>query len=371
MTNKKRLIDEFIELVKINSLTGEEKNIATVLVEKLKEIGFEVIIDNAGKLVGSNTGNVIATLKGNRPGKKLLFTSHMDTVEPGIDIKPVIDEKNGVIKSDGSTILGSDDKAGIAAILEAMRIIKENNIPHGDIQVVFSIWEEKGLMGAKYLDYSKIDADYIYVLDMDGSPGRIITRASAQDKITVKIIGKAAHAGLKPEDGVSALLVASKAISNMKLLRIDHETTANFGVIKGGTGINSVMSELILYGEARSLDEDKLNKQTNHMIECFKLAAKEYGAQLDIDVNRVYDVVDIDEDEEIVQLAHKAFKNLNIKSFTDSTGGGSDVNVYASKGYKAVNLAIGMTNAHSVNEYIKIEDLINSSKVVIEIIKEA
>lgn len=371
MTNKDRLINEFIELVKINSLTGKEKNLATVLVDKLKEIGFEVIVDNAGKMAGGDTGNVIATLKGNRAGKKLLFTSHMDTVEPGIDIRPIIDYENNIIKSDGSTILGSDDKAGIATILEAMRNITENNIPHGDIQVVFSIWEEQGLLGARYLDYSKIDADYIYVLDMDGSPGRIITQASAQDKITIKVIGKAAHAGLKPEDGISALLVASKAISNMKLLRIDDETTANFGMINGGTGTNCVMSELTIYGEARSLDEDKLNKQTKHMVECFEVAAKEYGAKLDINVNRVYDVVNIDENEEIVKLAHKAFRNLNIESFTDSTGGGSDVNVYCSKGYKAVNLAIGMTNAHSVNEYIKIEDLINSAKVVIEIIKEA
>ena len=217
MPNKKRLIDDFIELVKIDSLTGKEKTLANLLVKKLKEIGFDVIMDEAGKFAGGESGNVVATLKGNRPGKKLLFTAHMDTVEPGIGVNPIINEEKQIIESDKTTILGSDDKAGIAAILEAMKTLKEKNISHGDIQVVFSIWEEQGLLGARYLDYSKINADYIYVFDMDGSPGRIITKASAQDKITVKIIGKAAHAGLNPENGISALKVASYAIENMNL----------------------------------------------------------------------------------------------------------------------------------------------------------
>ena len=146
MPNEKRLVEEFIELVKIDSLTGREKNLAQLLLKKLKELGFEVSIDNADKFTGGNTGNVIATLKGNRPGKKLLFTAHMDTVEPGISINPIIDEQKKIIKSDGTTILGSDDKAGIASILEAMRTLKEKNISHPDIQVVFSTWEEKGLL---------------------------------------------------------------------------------------------------------------------------------------------------------------------------------------------------------------------------------
>ena len=370
MINKKRLIEEFIELVKIDSLTGKEKSIAELLFKKLEELGFDVTIDDAGKFAGGETGNVIATLKGNKPGKKLLFSAHMDTVEPGIGINPIIDEVNQIIKSDGTTILGSDDKAGIAAILEAMRTLKEQNIPHSDIQIVFSIWEEQGLLGARYLDYTKIDPDYIYVFDMDGPPGRIITKASAQDKITVKIIGKAAHAGLNPEKGVSALMVASHAIENMNLLRIDDETTANLGLINGGTGTNSVMSELTIQGEARSLSESKLNKQINHMVDCFKEASDKYGAEIEITIDRVYDAVNIDENDEVVTLAKKAFKNLGIETFTDSTGGASDVNIYASKGYKAVNLAIGMTNAHSVNEFIKIEDLYNSSRVILEIIKE-
>ena len=324
-----------------------------------------------GEKTGGETGNVIATLKGNRNGKKILFSSHMDTVSPSIGVKPIIDEANGIIKSDGTTVLGSDDKAGIAAILEALRTVKENNIEHSDIQVVFSIWEEGGLQGAKNLDYSKIDAEYAFVLDSGGSPGEIIVKAPAQDAIKVKIIGKPAHAGLQPENGISAIMVASKAIENMKLLRIDEETTANIGIVKGGIATNIVMPELEIVAEARSLSEEKLDAQTNHMIETFKSAAKEFGAEIEIDVNRAYGPFNIDETDEIVQLVKKAFSNMNIEGKTASTGGGSDTNILNKNGIKAVNLGIGMKNAHTLEEYIAIEDLINSAVMVKEIIKEA
>ena len=266
MTNNKRLIDEFLELVQIDSPSSKEGNVAKVLVKKLEEIGLSVEVDNAGEIHGGETGNVIATLKGNREGKKILFSSHMDTVSPGIGIKPIIDEEAGIIKSDGTTVLGSDDKAGIAAILEGLRYIKENNIEHSDITVVFSIWEEGGLFGAKSLDYSKLDVDYGFVLDSGGSPGEIIVKAPGQDRIAVKIKGRPAHAGLQPEAGISAIMVASRAIENMNLLRIDEETTANIGIVKGGEATNIVMPELEIIAEARSLDEGKLDAQTSQII---------------------------------------------------------------------------------------------------------
>ena len=371
MINKQRLIDEFLELVQIDSPTSKEGKIAQVLVKKLEEIGCEVIIDDAGEKTGAETGNIIATLKGNREGKKILFSSHMDTVSPSIGVKPIIDEANGIIKSDGTTVLGSDDKAGIAAILEALRNIKENNINHADIQVVFSIWEEGGLYGAKNLDYSKIDAEYAFVLDSGGSPGEIIVKAPAQDAIKVKITGKSAHAGLQPEKGISAIMVASRAIENMKLLRIDEETTANIGIVKGGVATNIVMQDLEIAAEARSLSEEKLDAQTKHMVETFENTAKEFGAEIEINVNRAYGPFNIDENDEIVKLVKKAFANMNIEGKTTSTGGGSDTNILNKNGIKAVNLGIGMKNAHTLEEYIAIEDLVNSAVMVWEIIKEA
>jgi tripeptide aminopeptidase len=369
MINKQRLLDEFLELVKIDSPSSKEGAIAKVLVEKLEKLGCEVEIDNAGKVMGAESGNIIATFKGNRPGRKILFSSHMDTVSPGIGVKPIIED--GIIKSDGTTVLGSDDKAGIAAILEGIRTIKENDIKHSDIQVVFSIWEEGGLYGAKNLDYSKIDSDYAFVLDSGGSPGEIIVKAPAQDSIKVKIIGKPAHAGLQPENGISAIMVASRAIENMKLLRIDEETTANIGIIKGGEATNIVMPELEIVAEARSLNEAKLDAQTQHMVETFKKAAKDFSAEIEISTDRAYTPLNVDENDEIVILAKKAFSNMAIEGYTASTGGGSDTNIFAKNGIKAVNLGIGMKNAHTLEEYISIEDLMNAGIMVTEIIKEA
>jgi len=189
--------------------------------------------------------------------------------------------------------------------------------------------------------------------------------------VKVKITGKPAHAGLQPENGVSAIMVASRAIENMNLLRIDEETTANIGIVKGGIATNIVMPELEIEAEARSLSEEKLDAQTNHMIEIFKKSAKEFGAKIDIEVNRAYAPFTVESNDEIVELAKKAFSNMNIEGYTASTGGGSDTNILNKNGIKAVNLGIGMKNAHTLEEYIAIEDLVNSAIMVTEIIKEA
>jgi tripeptide aminopeptidase len=370
MINKQRLIGELIELIQIDSLSSKEGAVAKVLADKLQKLGLDVYIDDAGIKSGGETGNIIATLKGNRPGKTILFSSHMDTVSPGERIKPIIDEVNGIIKSDGTTILGSDDKGGIAAILEAIRVIKENNILHGDIQILFSIWEEGGLLGAKYLDYSKINADFAFVLDGGESPGKIIVKAPAQDNIEVKIKGKPAHAGVSPEDGISAIMVASRAIDKMKLLKIDDETTANIGIIKGGIATNIVMPELEIVAEARSLDNFKLDAQTQHIVDTFKQAADDFGAKIEIKTKRMYDAFSVNENDEIVYILKKVFVNMGIEPSVISTGGGSDTNILNTNGIKAVNLSVGMEKAHTLEEYISIEDLTNSARMVIEIVRE-
>ncbi|MBU5308445.1 M20/M25/M40 family metallo-hydrolase [Clostridioides mangenotii] len=370
MINEKRILNEFLEMVQIDSLSYKEADFAKVLIEKLEEIGCTVYVDDAGKNTGGETGNIIATLKGNKDGKKILFSSHMDTVTPGLGIKPIVDEAEGIIKSDGTTILGSDDKAGIAAILEALRYIKENNIDHTDIQVVLSMCEECGLVGAKNLDYSKIDADYAFVLDSGGSPGEIIVEAPSQDVIKVKIKGKTAHAGMEPENGISAIMVAARAIDNMTLLRIDENTTANIGMIKGGSATNIVTDLVEIDAEARSLSEEKLDVQTKHMVDTFKKAAEDYNAEVEINVDRVYPPLNVDVDSDIVKLAKKAFANMGIEAYTGASGGGSDTNILNRNGILAINLGVGMKNAHTLNEYIAIKDLYNSANMLIEIVKE-
>lgn len=369
MINEERIVQEFMKYVQIDSPTKKEKQFADFITKELKSLGLEVYIDNAGEKCGSDSGNVIAKLTGNKDVEPILFSCHMDTVSPGEGIKPVC--RDGVIYSDGTTILGADDKAGIAAIVEALKTIKENNIDHGPIEILLSISEEGGLYGAKYLDYSQIQSKRAIVLDSGGSPGEIIVQGPAQDQFEVKIIGKPAHAGVSPEEGISAIHVAAHAISKMNLLRIDEDTTANIGTIQGGIATNVVAPEVILQAEARSLNDEKLDRQTDHMVKCFEETAKEFGAKAEIKRERQYGAFKVEENDEIVTLVKKACENLKIKPHTAKTGGGSDTNVINTKGIKAVNLGTGERKPHTLEEYISIEDLVNISKLVLEIIKEA
>ncbi|WP_026477276.1 M20/M25/M40 family metallo-hydrolase [Alkaliphilus transvaalensis] len=367
MVNKDRVVNEFLELIQIDSHSGKEGEVAKVLIKKLEELGLEVTIDNAGEKVGGETGNIIAKLKGSKPGPTILFSSHMDTVKPGLGIKPVI--KDEVIYSDGTTILGSDDKAGVAAILEGIKLIKENNVEHADVEIAFSIWEEGGLFGSKYMDYSLINADMAFVLDSGGSPGEIIIQGPAQDKVNAKIIGKPAHAGVAPEEGISAIQIAARAIDRMNLLRIDEETTANVGVITGGEATNIVTPEVMIKAEARSTNEEKLSKQTAHMVEIFEKAAADFGGKVEMDVERMYPAFNVDENDTIVVKAKEVFNRMGIEGYTKSTGGGSDTNVFNGNGIKAINLGIGMKKPHTLEEHISIKDLTDSARMVFELVK--
>ncbi|SHI57232.1 peptidase T-like protein [Dethiosulfatibacter aminovorans DSM 17477] len=369
MINRERLVDSFLEYVQIDSTSRDEMNFAEHIRAELESMGMEVTVDSAGDKIGGNTGNMIGKLKGNRSADPILFSCHMDTVVPGIGIKPVV--RDNTIYSDGTTVLGSDDKAGIAVVIEALRALGENSIEHGTVEVVFSIAEEVGLMGSKNLDYSSIDSKMAFVLDSGGSPGEIIVSGPAQDKISARVFGKAAHAGLAPENGISAINVAAQAISRMNLLRIDENTTANIGSINGGKATNIVTPEVEIKAEARSLCNDKLQKQSDHMVECFETAAKEHGAQVEVEVIRAYNAFSVDSDENIVKIARKACENIGVDSFLKSSGGGSDTNVFNENGIKAVNLGIGMKKVHTLEEYISIEDLENSARLVLELIKTA
>lgn len=367
MINEKRLLDRFLKYVQIDSPTKYEREFADYIMKEMERMGLEVYMDDAGEKVGSNSGNVIGRLKGNHDKKAILFSAHMDTVSPGKGIKPII--KDGVIYSDGTTVLGGDDKAGIAAILEAIETVIENHIPHGDIEIVFSIYEEGGLFGAKNLDFTKLKAKRGFVLDSGGEPGQIIVQGPAQNKIKAKFIGKEAHAGAAPENGISAIQMAAEAIVNMKLLRIDHETTANIGVISGGEVTNIVTKEVYIEGEARSLSYEKLREQTNHMIKCCEDAAKKFGGTVKLDIEHTYGAFKVEEESEIVEKVKEACRNIGLKPYTASSGGGSDTNVFNANGIESVNLGIGERKPHTVEEHLYIKDLENAAKLVLEIIK--
>ncbi|MCK8817536.1 M20/M25/M40 family metallo-hydrolase [Natroniella sulfidigena] len=367
--NQERIVNQFIELVKIDSISKEEGAVADYLVELLTELGLEVTTDDVGQQVGGDTGNVIAKLQGDSSKPTLLLNAHMDTVTPGKNIEPEIED--GVISSKGETVLGADDKAGIVAIVEALRILKEDDIEHGDLEIVFTIGEEVGLLGSKNLDYDSLEADLGIAYDSGGDVGTIITQAPAQDKINVKVKGKAAHAGVNPSAGINAIKVSSVALSNLNLGQIDDETTANIGVIKGGKATNIVPDLVELQGEARSLSEDKLAQQTEHMCDIFKRAANKYNTQVEIETKRMYPAFDLERNDEIVDIAVKAARRISIKPKLQSTGGGSDANIFNGQGIPTINVGVGMTDVHSTDENIKVDDLVTAVKFSIALINQA
>src|SRR5690606_245133 len=287
MINEERILNEFLELVQIDSETKHEAEIAKVLKEKFSSLGVEVFEDDTTAETGHGAGNLICTLKANKEGvDPIYFTSHMDTVVPGNGVKPSI--KDGYIVTDGTTILGADDKAGLAAMLEALKVIKEQNIEHGDIQFIITVGEESGLVGAKALDSSLIHAKYGFALDSDEQVGNIIVAAPTQAKISAVIHGKTAHAGVAPEKGISAITIAAKAVAKMPLGRIDEETTANIGRFEGGQATNIVADKAYILAEARSLVPEKMEDQVEKMKSAFEETAKSMGGSADVTVEIMY-----------------------------------------------------------------------------------
>lgn len=367
MVNEKRLIESFMELVRIDSVSGEEKEIADFLVEKLEDLGLEVRVDQAGEKVKSNSGNIIARLRGNiKKATPIMFSAHMDTVVPGKKINPLVKEEK--IVSSGKTILGADDKAAIAALLEVLRIIKENNIPCGDIEIVFSICEEIGLKGAKNLDIFSLNAQMGFVLDAGGQVGKIITTAPSQNSLQIIIYGKSAHAGSNPEEGINAIQVTGFALSRMKLGRIDEETTANIGIISGGKATNIVPDKVTLKGEVRSRNEEKLEKYTERLKKITEDTAREFKAKAEAKINREYYCYNLFPEDQVVKISMKAAKDMGLQPELCPSGGGSDANVFNKKGFPSVVLAIGMEKVHTVDEYILVKNLKKTAEYVLSII---
>jgi tripeptide aminopeptidase len=367
MIDRERMVKEFTELVQIDSLSFKERKMADRLKSKLSELNVEFYEDDAGTKIGGNAGNIIATIRGDKNIPAILLMAHMDTVVPGEGKKPVIE--GDIIKSDGKTILGADDVSGIECILECIRVLKSEEIKHGDIYIVFSVAEEAGLHGAKNLDYSKIPAKYGFALDSGGDIGEVIIEGPTQNIMHITVKGKAAHAGIEPEKGISAIQIASEAIAGMKLGRIDNETTANIGIINGGKATNIVCDEVILHAEARSRQPKKLEEQTQYMKECFMKAAEKFGGSVEFKADLMYPAFEVKENDKIVSILKKAAQESGVELKLEATGGGSDTNIIAEKGIEAVNISVGMKEVHSVDEYIKIDDLVKAANFLLSIIK--
>jgi tripeptide aminopeptidase len=382
MTDTERMTEHVMELIKIDSPSRREREVALRLEKDMKELGAECFYDNAGDKVSGNVGNLIVKLKGNKSGVPPFFLSaHMDTVAPGEGIKPRIE--NGMIKSDGTTILGSDDKSGVAVIVEVLRTLKERDIPHGDIEVAFTICEEVGLLGAKHIDISRFDSRYGIVLD-SSTPSRLVLRCPSAVKMEFTVHGLEAHAGVCPENGLSAIKIASEAISRMSLGRIDEITTANIGIIQGGRATNIIPNLVKVTGEARSHSEEALKAQVDHMRECFHEAVSKYEvtihdglsvegttrvATLEEKIERSYDRMDVAPASVPASLVETAVANLGHKIEHHTSGGGCDANYFNKMGIECVNLGTGMYDLHTVNEYLVLEEFFRCSEIVLESVK--
>lgn len=367
--NQERLINEFLELVQIDSETKHEANIAKVLKEKFQQLGVEVLEDNARETTDHEANNLICNLPGTiTDSDKIYFTAHMDTVTPGKGIQPSI--KDDYIVSDGTTILGADDKAGIAVILEAIRVINEQGIEHGPLQFIITVGEESGLAGAKAIDASLMTADYGYALDSDGEVGNIVVEAPYQSHIVAKIFGRSAHAGVAPEKGISAITVAAKSIAKMKLGRIDDATTANIGYFKGGkaTQTNVVCDTVEIVAEARSLHGDALEKQLASMKQAFQETADKFGATAEVTITTMYPGFQHQATDKVIQIAQQAAQTLQLPSELLKSGGGSDANIFNGHGVPTVNLSVGYEHIHTTKERIHVRHLVNLTKLVLQII---
>ncbi len=367
MINKERLVNNFVEMIKIDSETRNEIEMFNYLKAHLSKLGFEVKCDNAGTKFGSNANNLIATKQGEPGIEPIILSAHMDTVTPGIGIEPIID--GDMIHSKGDTILGSDDKAGIAIILEAIQTIIDNNDKHQTIICAFLISEEGGLNGSKHLDYSLLNAKNALIFDSGGPIGTIITSAPGQNSLKITVKGKAAHAGVEPEKGINALEVAAHAITNINLLRVDEETTCNFGIVNGGNATNIVLPELFIHGEVRSINKDKLTKHTEHMISKFEEAAEKFNTTVDIEVEKMYEPYVIESSNPLLQKYFKANEECGFTPSPKPTGGGSDANNFNNNGILALNIGVNMQNVHTVDEKISITDMVDATRVLYTFLK--
>lgn len=369
MINQDRLLDTFLELVRINSPARHEGAVADVIEARLKALGFDTTRDGTGAVIGGETGSIIARRPGETGAEPVFLNAHMDTVQPTDGIRVIIED--GVVKTDGTTILGADDKAGVTAILEAVESALEDGVPLPLLEVIITVAEEVGLFGGRYFDESLVRARRGWVLDSGKPINRIVVQAPAQDKMRFVIHGKAAHAGARPEQGINAITVACRAIAAMPQGRIDEETTANVGVIEGGQATNIVPDLCRFEAEARSHDSGKLARQTEAMCAAVRKAAEEAGATADIAVERVFDAFNVPATAPTVELACRAMAANGLEAETESGGGGSDANYFNRKGMECVILGVGYEDIHTTSEKMTISELVKATGTVEHLLRLA
>jgi tripeptide aminopeptidase len=352
LADEERLVKTLVELIKIDSPSGEEDAMDREVSSRLESLGLKVSHDSYN--------NVIAKLEGQGP--PVILSAHLDTVEPGRGIKPVVD--GGVLRSYGSTILGGDCKAGVAIVLEALTSALESGNGNRAIEVVFTRHEEGGLLGVHNLDFSMVSATEGIVFDGEGPPNRVTVSAPSQNALIARITGRAAHAGLEPEKGISALLIAADILGRLPLGRIDEETTANIGRMEGGLKRNIIPEHAFLDGEFRSRDNDKLADLERKFRGVFDEVASRYPeAKIDLDIVNTYQAYHVDAGSQAVAVIGRALAGMGLEPILESTGGGSDANVFIEKGITAIPVGIGVRDFHTTWETAVISEVLQGAQM--------
>ena len=363
-------LDLFLELAALPSPPGQERLVADRVTAYLRELGLEVSEDDAGAKIDSNAGNLLCRLPGREQGGTPIFLcAHLDTVPPQGPLEPVVEE--GVVRNAGGTILGADNKAAVVAMLEGARRIVSENRPHAGVELVFTQKEEVGLLGAGAFDHTRLEAELGYVYDQAGPVGEIVLGAPTGRTLTVRFHGRAAHSGMYPEEGRSAIAAAARAIADLRLGRIDDETTANVGLISGGTARNIIPEWCTFEAEVRSHDDRKVADVVQEMLDAFGFAASLADCTVETDVRETYGAYSFKRGDPVVELAASALERCDFEVTTALSGGGADANVFNARGIPCLNLANGMAQIHTSDEHIAIADLDSMVDVTLALVELA
>ncbi len=362
-------VDLLLDLAAIPSPPGEERGVADLVLRYLRGLGLEPDEDACGPQIGSTAGNVYARVAPTAEGTPLFLCAHMDTVPPDGELEPVVED--GVVRNAGDTILGCDNKAAVAAMLEGVRRVLGENVPHAGIELVFTPKEEVGLVGANAFEHDRLRAQVGYVYDQEGPMGEVVLGAPWSRAMEVRFHGRSAHAGMAPEEGRSAIQAAAKAIADLRLGRLDEVTTANIGTITGGTAGNVVPEWCTFLAEARSHDESKLGEIVQEMLDAFSFAATETECEVETTLRKSYDGYRLKRDEPAVALAAAAFSRCGFEPRYGLSGGGADANVFNERGRRCVNLSHGVFGFHTPDEHVSVADLEAMVDVTVALVEAA
>lgn len=365
------LVSLFLELAGISSPSGQEREVVDFLITRLRGLGLEVRESDPVENTQVAAGNLYCRLEGDAPGIPVLFSAHTDTVpsDPDALPEPVID--GGVIRSGSRAVLGADNKASVAAIVYTVEQIIRERIPHAGLEILLTAGEENGLKGAKASSMDGMAARCGFCFDCNGAVGGVVVRAPSQKTVRAVFKGKSAHAGVAPEEGRNAVAAAARAVAGMELGRIDNETTANIGIIKGGEAINVVPDRCHIAGESRSHDPAKLDAKMSEMLDAINIAAAAAGLDVETTVVDEFHAFDLRDGTLPVDLASRALRQMGIEPEHITTGGGSDVNVFNRKGLASVNLAVGMEKVHTPDEFITVASLHDVHRLMLNLLEQA